>query len=302
LTVTALNATRIAAQCHGVAGALPGCFAPPIAWRKHNSKDRVRQNRYIDKMERETILIVDDDREIRSLLSKYLENAGYTILAAANAADMFATLKNETPALIILDVMMPGKDGVAACRELRQQSNVPVLMLTALGEPIERTIGLEVGADDYVGKPFLPRELLARVRAILRRTGNGDVTPANSPPKRQIKSFAHLVVDLDRCEVSTNAGEPVVLTSAEYRLLLVFLERAQRVLTRELLLQLTHGDAAESFDRSIDVLVSRLRSKLGDQATGSKLIRTVRGGGYMFVEPVKMMDVSAAAEIRAASR
>lgn len=238
-------------------------------------------------------MIVDDDREIRSLLSKYLENAGYTILAAANAAEMFASLKNETPALIILDVMMPGKDGVAACRELRQQSNVPVLMLTALGEPIERTIGLEVGADDYVGKPFLPRELLARVRAILRRTGNGDSPQTTLPPKRQIKSFAHLLVDLDRCEVSTQAGEVIVLTSAEYRLLLVFLERAQRVLSRELLLQLTHGDAAESFDRSIDVLVSRLRSKLGDQATGSKLIRTVRGGGYMFVEPVQMVDASA---------
>jgi two-component system, OmpR family, response regulator len=238
----------------------------------------------------ETILVVDDDREIRSLLSKYLQSAGYAVRTAANADEMFATLGNETPDLIILDVMMPGKDGVAACRELRQQSNVPVLMLTALGEPIERTIGLEVGADDYVGKPFLPRELLARVRAVLRRTGAAEASQSAQLPKRQVKSFAHLQVDLDRCEVVTSAGKAIILTSAEYRLLLVFLERAQRVLSRELLLQLTHGDAAESFDRSIDVLVSRLRSKLGDQATGSKLIRTVRGGGYMFVEPVRIVD------------
>jgi two-component system, OmpR family, response regulator len=286
-----LKASGIAHQCRAIAARLLRCFAWQFAGRKQSSKDQLGRNGYIGGMERETILVVDDDREIRSLLSKYLENAGYTILAAANAAEMFATLKNETPALIILDVMMPGKDGVAACRELRQQSNVPVMMLTALGEPIERTIGLEVGADDYVGKPFLPRELLARVRAILRRTGNNDMNHAATSTKRQIKSFAHLTVDLDRCEVSTDNGEPVVLTSAEYRLLLVFLERAQRVLSRELLLQLTHGDAAESFDRSIDVLVSRLRSKLGDQATGSKLIRTVRGGGYMFVEPVHSVDV-----------
>jgi two-component system, OmpR family, response regulator len=236
--------------------------------------------------EHNTVLVVDDDHELRNLLSKYLDSAGYTVQTAANAADMFAALQEFTPSLIILDVMMPGKDGVAACRELRQQSNVPVLMLTALGEPIERTIGLEVGADDYLGKPFLPRELLARVRAILRRTYTNAIVAPAAPHKRSLCAFAHIRVDLDRREVMTEQGERIVLTSAEYRLLLVFLERAQRVLSRELLLQLTHGDIAESFDRSIDVLVSRLRSKLGDQATSSRLIRTVRGGGYMFVEAV----------------
>jgi two-component system, OmpR family, response regulator len=233
-------------------------------------------------MESETILVVDDDREIRTLLSEYLRQSGYTVATAANALEMFSLLASVSPALIILDVMMPGQDGVAACRELRTRSSVPVIMLTALGEPIERTIGLEVGADDYMGKPFLPRELLARV---LRR-GPSTSQPHHQPATRNLRQFANWQIDLDRCQVLVLSGAEITLTSAEYRLLTVFIERPQRVLSRDTLLQLTHSDSAESFDRSIDVLVSRLRSKFGDQAQASKLIRTVRGGGYMLVEPV----------------
>ncbi len=238
-------------------------------------------------MNTETILIVDDDREIRTLLSEYLRNAGFTVSAAANAAEMFALLANISPSLIILDVMMPGQDGIAACRELRTRSKVPVLMLTALDEPAERSVGLEIGADDYLGKPFLPRELLARVKAILRRTAETENAYGSlSEPPRNLRFFGVWQVDLDRREVSVQNGEEIVLTSAEYRLLTVFVERPQRVLSRELLLQLTHTESVESFDRSIDVLISRLRGKFGDRARASKFIRTVRSGGYMLVEPV----------------
>ena len=233
----------------------------------------------------ETIMVVDDDREIRTLLSEYLRQSGYVVTTAANVVEMFSLLAIISPSLIILDVMMPGQDGLAACRELRAKSAIPVLMLTALGEPIERAVGLEVGADDYVGKPFLPRELLARVRAILRRTVPG-AESAGSSMMRNLRVFGSWQVDLDRCEASTLNGTKIILTNAEYRLLTVFLERPQRVLSRETLLQLTHSESVDSFDRSIDVLISRLRSKFGDMARASKLIRTVRSGGYMFVEPV----------------
>jgi two-component system, OmpR family, response regulator len=263
------------------------CFNRVCRHQKQSGNDLCLATRYIHSMESETILVVDDDREIRALLSEYLRQSGYTVATAANAVDMFALLANISPALIILDVMMPGQDGVAACRELRAKSSVPVIMLTALGEPIERTIGLEVGADDYMGKPFLPRELLARVRAILRR-GPATAQLPDKPASRNLRRFSHWQIDLDRCQVFVVNGAEISLTSAEYRLLNVFIERPQRVLSREMLLQLTHSDSAESFDRSIDVLVSRLRSKFGDQARASKLIRTVRSGGYMFVEPVSV--------------
>lgn len=246
-------------------------------------------------MSAETILVVDDDREIRSLLSEYLRRSGYMVATAANADEMFQMLSSISPSLVILDVMMPGKDGIVACREMRQTTNIPVLILTALDEPQERSLGLEIGADDYLGKPFLPRELLARVKSILRRT----TLPVESGPmadaslrKRNRRWFGDWCADLDRQEVTTASGEILQLTSAEYRLLTVFIDRPQRVLTRDALLKLTHAENSDSFDRSIDVLVSRLRTKFGDSAQRAKLIRTVRGGGYMFVEPVSMQPQS----------
>jgi two-component system OmpR family response regulator len=266
----------------------------PYEKSKYLGNTRSRYCRYIDGMNPETILIVDDDREIRSLLSTYLEQAGFVVSVAANAAEMFAHLAIATPSLVILDVMMPGQDGVAALKQLRDGTanvklsrDVPVLMLTALGEPIERSRGLEVGADDYLGKPFLPRELLARVKAVLRRTsGLVPVGALNAAGARNLRFFSGWCVDLDRQQVLADTGEELALTGAEYRLLVAFTERPQRVLSREALLELTHADNADSFDRSVDVLVSRLRNKMGDTAKTPKLIRTVRGGGYMFVEQV----------------
>ncbi|MBI3715701.1 MAG: response regulator transcription factor [Betaproteobacteria bacterium] len=234
------------------------------------------------------LLVVDDDPDLRDLLSEYLGKAGYRVRTAANAREMFISLRGESADLVILDVMMPGQDGVSACRELRTRSAVPVLMLTALGDPIERTVGLEVGADDYLGKPFLPRELLARVRAILRRSGaQGGL--AGAPSRGLVHGFVGWRVDYDRRQLTSPQGGYVDLTTAEFKLLGVFLERPQRVLSREFLLEATHGELPESFDRSIDVLVSRLRNKLEDNAKEQRLIRTVRGDGYLFVEPVQVL-------------
>ena len=241
-------------------------------------------------MNTETILIVDDDREIRTLLSTYMQQAGFTVSTAANAAEMASHLTSTLPSLVILDVMMPGEDGMVALSRLRANratSRVPVLMLTALDEPLERTRGLEGGADDYLGKPFLPRELLARVNAILRRTGEQSVVSvAIEPAGRSQRFFADWCLDMDRQQVTGRDGVELALTGAEYRLLVAFTERPQRVLSREMLLELTHAENVDSFDRSVDVLVSRLRNKMGDTARTPKLIRTVRGGGYMFVETV----------------
>jgi two-component system, OmpR family, response regulator len=252
-------------------------------------------------MSLETILIVDDDREIRTLLAAYMQQAGFFVTVAANAEEMFARLAQSTPSLVILDVMMPKEDGMVALSKLRQQkkSRVPVLLLTALGEPEERSAGLEAGADDYLGKPFLPRELLARVNAILRRSP--DTTHASSFQAKTIDAisaptadtiannlryFGRWMLDLNRHQVFHLDGGEIVLTSAEYKLLSVFVERSQRVLSRETLFILTHPEQADAFDRSIDVLISRLRQKFGDSANNAGFIRTVRGGGYMLVPAV----------------
>lgn len=262
-------------------------FQPPWLSRLFTVKSK--------EMNKETILLVDDDREIRQLLSTYLQQAGFVVTPAANAAEMFSHLAVAVPSLIILDVMMPGQDGVAALKQIRQtpgMSRVPVLMLTALGEPVERSHGLELGADDYLGKPFLPRELLARMKAILRRVGGAyeNTAAGDAVATRHLRYFDTWCLDLDRQQLlaatGNEAGSEVVLTGAEYRLLVAFTDRPQRVLSRETLLELTHADNIESFDRSIDVLVSRLRNKMGDTARTPRLIRTVRGGGYMFVESV----------------
>jgi two-component system, OmpR family, response regulator len=256
---------------------------------------------YIAAMSLETILIVDDDREIRTLLAAYMQQAGFFVTVAANAEEMFARLAQSTPSLVILDVMMPKEDGMVALSKLRQQkkSRVPVLLLTALGEPEERSAGLEAGADDYLGKPFLPRELLARVNAILRRTPDTshassfqtktiDAASAPTPDAiaNNLRYFGRWMLDLNRHQVFHLDGEEIMLTSAEFKLLSVFAERSQRVLSRETLFILTHPEQADAFDRSIDVLISRLRQKFGDSANNAGFIRTVRGGGYMLVPAV----------------
>lgn len=229
-----------------------------------------------------TILIVEDDREIRSLLADFLAREGYVPRMAEDGRAMDAALAEERPHLVILDIMLPGEDGLSICRRLRARGDLPILMLTAKGDDVDRIVGLEVGADDYLPKPFNPRELLARIRAVLRRSAPAAPDAAAQPPRRTV-GFAGLVADLDARSVQTANGTEVELTSAEFELLACFLERPRRVLSREQLLDWTRGRNADPFDRTIDVSVSRLRRKLATvDPDAAQLIKTVRNGGYLF--------------------
>ncbi len=233
-----------------------------------------------------SLLLVEDDREIRALLEEFLSREGFSIQAADSAAAMDRILSKGFPDLIILDLMLPGEDGLSACRRIRTRSKVPILMLTAKTEDIDRILGLEMGADDYLGKPFNPRELLARIRAILRRSGPERPEDAGIPSRR--KSFAGLTVDLDGRLIEMDGERVVHLTTAEFDLLVCFLERPRRVLSREQLLDWTRGRGADPFDRTIDVTVSRLRTKLGHcLPDGAQVITTVRNAGYLLTMDVK---------------
>ena len=233
------------------------------------------------------ILIVDDDRTIRELLSQYLERNGLHASSAANGKQMRAALDSAPVDLIVLDLMLPGEDGLTLCRDLRagKYRDVPVLMLTARADETDRVVGLEMGADDYLTKPFAARELLARIRAVLRRTRM--LPPNLRPPEAaHMLSFGDWQLDTRARHLLDNSGTMVSLSGAEYRLLHVFLEHPQRVLNRDQLLNLTQGRDADSFDRSIDLLVSRLRQRLLDDAREPRYIKTVRSEGYIFAFPV----------------
>jgi two-component system, OmpR family, response regulator len=225
------------------------------------------------------LLVVDDDREIRSLLSRLLTRRGYRVTTAREEQEMQRALLSSRIDLVILDIMLPGKDGLTLCRELRASKSIPVIMLTARGEATDRVIGLEVGADDYLAKPFDVRELEARIRAVLRRTpheagGSGDGKPTFA--------FSGWRLDARQRHLFSPEGAMVDLTSGEFDLLLVFVERPQRVLSRNQLLDLARGRDAAPFDRSIDVQVSRLRRKIEADPRAPELIKTVRSGGYVF--------------------
>lgn len=231
-----------------------------------------------------TLLIVEDDREIRSLLADFLGREGYGTRLAADGRAMDAILAGMRPDLVILDIMLPGEDGLSLCRRLRAQGDVPVLMLTAKGEEVDRIVGLEVGADDYLVKPFNPRELLARIRAILRRVQA--VARVGEAPRRHAIAFGGLIADLDARSIRTPDGIALDLTSAEFDLLACFLERPRRVLSRDQLLDWTRRRCADPFDRTIDVAISRLRRRLSTVAPdAAQLIKTVRNGGYIFALP-----------------
>lgn len=233
------------------------------------------------------ILIVDDDREIRSLLSKFLAKHGMRVSNAADGREMRKVLADGKVDLIVLDVMLPGETGLTLCGQLRATSNVPILMLTAVAEDTDRIIGLELGADDYLAKPFNPRELLARIRAILRRSEERSPPPTEVDAEgEQILAFDGWQINLSRRQLTNPDGDPVELTAGEFDLLAAFVERPRRVLNRERLLDLTKGRAAQLFDRSIDVQVGRLRRKIELDPTSPRLIVTVRGGGYMFAGTV----------------
>jgi two-component system OmpR family response regulator len=230
------------------------------------------------------ILVVDDDEEIRKLLGRYLQTQGLRVSLAASLKELKEKLHRGRPDLVVLDVMLPDGSGVDFCRDLRNTSAIPVILLTALKEDVDRIIGLEIGADDYVGKPFNPRELVARIRAVLRRTGEQREAPTGGPGRRY--RFAGFVADADARQVVDEKGEEAPLTAGEFDLLMAFLERPGRVLSREQLLDITQGRSLGPFDRSIDVLVSRVRRKLGDQGA-FQILKTLRNGGYQLTARVE---------------
>ncbi|BCP51387.1 DNA-binding response regulator [Kaistia sp. 32K] len=229
------------------------------------------------------ILVVDDDLEIRKLLGRYLDGQGLRVTLAADKRELEEKLETQQIDLIVLDVMLPDGSGLDICRQLRdRRPQVPVILLTALKEDVDRIIGLEIGADDYLGKPFNPRELLARIRAVLRRTGDLSEAPAAISRYR----FAGFVASPETRALADPEGADIVLTGAEFDLLRVFLDRPGRVLSREQLLDLTQGREADPLDRSIDVLMSRLRRKLGDDGK-FQIFKTVRNGGYQLAVKVE---------------
>ena len=231
-----------------------------------------------------TLLMVEDDPEICRLVRDFMRREGFEIEVAENAAAMDAVLRRLRPDLIILDLMLPGEDGLSICRRLRQSDDIPILMLSAKSDEIDRVVGLELGADDYMVKPFGPRELLARVRALLRR--------AQTSPRREASqrfAFDRFVLDVDARSIETVSGgdAPIQLTSAEFDLLACFVQRPRRVLSRDQILDFTRGRSAEPFDRTVDMLISRLRRKLEAASPGTSLITTVRNGGYLFTAIVR---------------
>lgn len=231
------------------------------------------------------ILVVDDDREIRRLLEDYLTQSGYRVSTVGDGKAMRKALETHRIDMVILDLMLPGEDGLTLCRGLRSQSNLPVLMLTAKGDEIDRIIGLEMGADDYLAKPFNPRELLARVKSIVRRANA--LPPHQEAPDAAAYHFDVWKLDLVTRNVVAPDGLVVPLSGAEFRLLRVLLEHPRRVLTRDQLLELVSGRESLPFDRSIDVLIGRLRKRLNDDGKEPVLIKTVRGAGYVLAASVR---------------
>jgi two-component system OmpR family response regulator len=230
------------------------------------------------------ILVVDDDAEIRTLLTRYLEKNGLRATAVGDGRAMWQALDRGRFDLVVLDLMLPGDDGLTLCRTLRGRSDIPVIMLTARGDETDRIVGLEMGADDYLPKPFSARELLARIKVILRRTRS---LPPNLVPQGEHRlRFAGWTLDTARRQLVAPGGEATPIGGAEYKLLRVFLDHPNRVLDRDQLLDLSQGREAEPLDRSIDVQVSRLRHRLGDDPKSPQLIKTVRGEGYVLSVPV----------------
>lgn len=238
------------------------------------------------------ILVVDDEPEVRALLRKYLEREGYQVLEAKDGAEMRACIDRHAISLITLDLTLGGEDGLDLAREIRARQNIPIVMITGKGDTIDRVVGLELGADDYIAKPFQLREVLARVRAVLRRYGAGEAQaaqPAAAPPVHERYAFAGMTLDVTGRELSGPGGRPVELTTAEFNLLEIFVRRPHRVLSRDNIMDLLKGHEWSPVDRSIDALVGRLRKKIEPDSERAQLIKTVRGVGYVLSADVRRL-------------
>ncbi len=233
------------------------------------------------------ILVVDDARDIREPLARYLRENGYRATASDGAAAARRALKTAGIDLVILDIMMPGEDGLSLCRYIRESSGIPMIMLTARGEELDRIVGLEIGADDYLGKPFNPRELLARISAVLRRANT--LPPRVRGPAVERYRFGDWTFNASQREITGQDGVAVPLSSGEFKLLMALLERPKIALSREQLLDLTKGRDSDVFDRSIDNQVSRLRRKIEHDPKNPRHIKTVWGGGYMLTTDVEVL-------------
>lgn len=229
-----------------------------------------------------SILLVDDEASIRDPLAEYLTTNGFAVTAVSDAAAARASLDDTRPDLIVLDIMMPGEDGLSLTRHVRSGGDLPIILLTAKGEDLDRILGLEMGADDYLTKPFNPRELLARIKSVLRRTD----TAAPDIDDAVVYEFAELKMDIRARTLSSSDGKFIELTGGEFSLLQVLVERAGRVLNRDQLLDYTQGREASVFDRSIDNQISRLRKKIEMDPKAPQVIKTVRGGGYILSSAV----------------
>ena len=229
------------------------------------------------------LLLVDDEAALREPLAEYLSRQGFVVQQAANAAEARAHLQGQAPDLVLLDIMMPGEDGLSLCRHLAESHALPTILLTARGEATDRIVGLELGADDYVAKPFEPRELVARIRSVLRRSQRG--TP--QAQEDELFQFEGWQLDPLKRRLSDPAGAMVSISSAEFRLLLAFLEHPRQVLDRDRLLDMVQGREAHLFDRAVDNQISRLRRKIEQDSRNPTLIQTVWGGGYMLAADVR---------------
>ena len=232
------------------------------------------------------ILIVDDDQEIRELLKEYLTRSGFDVLAAAEGGEMYQHLSNNTPDLIILDIMMQGDDGFSLCQQIRRTSQVPIIMLTAASDEADRVIGLELGADDYIAKPFSPRELMARIKALLRRA---EFRQPEKESGRRIR-FADWVLDTLSQHLINDDGNEMDLTGSDFLLLSLFLQHPGQVMDRDSISDATRGRETLPMERGIDVQISRLRQKLGDNGKSPRIIKTIRGSGYMLIAEVSHED------------
>ncbi|MBS3927226.1 MAG: response regulator [Sphingomonadales bacterium] len=229
------------------------------------------------------LLLVDDEPALREPLAEYLARQGFAVSQAASAAEARSQLRNELPELVLLDIMMPGEDGLSLCRHLADAHQIPTILLTAKGEAMDRIVGLEIGADDYVVKPFEPRELVARIRSVLRRSAKGGPAPVED----EAFEFEGWQLDPLKRRLTDPEGAMVSISSAEFRLLMAFLEHPRQVLDRDRLLDMVQGREAHLFDRAVDNQVSRLRRKIETDSKAPTLIQTVWGGGYMLAADVR---------------